>query len=73
MSVEYLMTGKDSVKTSTSGKEYYFNDETAEMAQELYENKDMRLLFSTIKGSTPEMLQKTADIIRILKETNNDG
>lgn len=45
VSIDYLMTGEGSEKESTSGKKYYFSDETAEMAQKLFENKDLRLLF----------------------------
>ena len=33
---------------------YYENEETAEIAQELYENEDMRLLFDAAKDSRPE-------------------
>lgn len=45
VSIDYLMTGEGSEKESTSGKKYYFSDETAEMEQKLFENKDLRLLF----------------------------
>ena len=73
VSLEYLMTGKDSEKESEEGKKYYFSDATAELAQELFENSDMRLLFDAAKDSNPKDLQTAADFLRRLKETNPDG
>ena len=67
VSVEYLLTGKDCEKVSNSGKSYYFDDETAEIAQELFENKDMRLLFSAARGCDPYTLRRTQEILNILK------
>ena len=48
---EYLLTGD-----SKEGDEarYYLNNETAEMAQKLFENKDLRVLFDAAKDATPE-------------------
>lgn len=45
----YLLTGeKDG---------YYINPETAEMAQELFDNRDLRLLFDVARDVTPEQLR----------------
>lgn len=52
---------------------YYENEETAEIAQELYENEDMRLLFDAAKDSKPEDLKMAADLLKRLKSTNPDG
>ena len=73
VSVDYLLTGKDTPKESQSGKIYYFDDETAEAAQELFESKEMRLLFDAAKGSRPEDLKMAEDFLRRLKETNPEG
>lgn len=73
VSPEYLLTGQDAPKESADGKAYYFSDETAEMAQELFESSEMRLLFDAAKGSRPEDLKLTADFLRRLKESNPDG
>ncbi len=73
VSMEYLMTGQNSEKESEEGKKYYFSDATAELAQELFENSDMRLLFDAAKDSNPKDLQTAADFLRRLKETNPDG
>lgn len=73
VSTEYLITGKDTEKVSDSGEKYYFSDETAEMAQELFENKDIRMLFDAARDSKPEDLRMAADLLLRLKGTNNDG
>lgn len=73
VTIDYLINGDSEEPTSTSGKKYYFSDETAEAAQELFDNKDMRLLFEAAKGSRPEDLKMTADFLRRLKETNPEG
>lgn len=52
---------------------YYFNDETAKLAQQLFEDKQLRMLFDAARDSKPEDLQMAADLLRRLKETNPDG
>lgn len=71
--LEYLMTGKWNEKESASGKKYYFNDETAQMAQSLFEQKDLRMLFDAAQDCKPEDLKMAADLLKRLKETNADG
>ena len=61
------------VKSSETNKQYYFSDETAAMAQELFENKDMRVLFDAARGSSAKDLQMVADMLKRFKETNPDG
>lgn len=55
VSVEYLTTGKQP-------EGYYLNEETAEMAQQIYDNKDLRLLFDVAKDVTPEQLKLLHDL-----------
>jgi len=55
VSVEYLTTGKHP-------EGYYLNDETAEMAQAIYENKDLRLLFDVARDVSPEQLKLLHDM-----------
>lgn len=52
---------------------YYVNPATAKMAQELFEDSDMRVLFDAAKDSRPEDLKMAADLLKRLKETNPDG
>lgn len=55
VSVEYLTTGEQS-------EGYYINPDTADMAQQIYENKDLRLLFDVAKDVTPEQLKLLHDL-----------
>lgn len=59
---DYLMTGS----------EYYLKKETAETAQELFEESGMRVLFDAAKGSDPEALRLAAEMLRKMKGTNRD-
>ena len=52
VSVEYLLTGKE----KEGGETYYLNDETKEIAQEIFENKELRMLFNVTRKSTPQRL-----------------
>lgn len=50
VSVEYLTTGEQP-------EGYYLNPETAEVAQEIYDNKELRLLFDAARDVSPEQLR----------------
>ena len=63
VSLEYLMTGK----TKEGDKKYYLNEETAQMAQTLFENKELRVLFDAAKDASPEDLKTTYDMLMALK------
>lgn len=63
VSLEYLMTGEE----KEGGEKYYLNEETAEMAQKLFENKELRVLFDAAKDATPEDLKTTYDMLMALK------
>lgn len=63
VSVEYLMTGEEPTET----EKYYSNDETAEIAQEIFENKELRLLFDAAKDAQPEDLQTVHQMLLALK------
>lgn len=49
VTTEYLLTGEN--------KSYYINDETAKVAQEIFENRDLRALFDVQRDMTPEDLR----------------
>lgn len=53
--------------------EYYQQEETAALAQKLFEDKNLRILFDAAKDSKPEDLQMAADLLARLKQTNPDG
>ena len=71
VSVDYMMTGKDTEKLSNEGQAYYFSDDTAAVAQELFENKDLRMLFDAARDVSPENLRLAAEMLKRFKETNN--
>ena len=49
VSVEYLATG-------VQPDRYYLNDETSEMAKDLYDRRDLRTLFSLAKNCTEDQV-----------------
>lgn len=49
------------------GDKYYLNEETATMAQELFENRDLRVLFDAARDAKPEDLKTTYDMLMALK------
>ena len=53
--------------------QYYLNPETAQMAQELFDNPNMRILFDAARDSKPEDLQMAADMLNRFKKTNPEG
>lgn len=64
VSLEYLMTGEE----KEGGERYYLNDETAQMAQKLFENKELRVLFDAAQDASPEDLKTTYDMLMALKK-----
>ncbi len=64
VSVEYLTTGKQP-------EGYYLNKETAEIAQEIYDNKDLRLLFDASRKATPEQLKLLHNMVLSWKNSDN--
>ena len=62
VTVEYLLTGEE--KESDG---YYLNDDTAAMAQKLFENKELRVLFDAAQDADPEDLKTTYDMLMALK------
>lgn len=58
--LEYLTTGE-------IREGYYLNPETAEVAQEIFENKELRLLFDAAKDASPEDLQTVHQMLLALK------
>ena len=65
VSVEYLLTGEE--------PRFYEDDETAQLAQKILTNPDLRALMQAAEDSTPEDMQMVADILKRMKATNPDG
>lgn len=63
VSVEYLMTGEE----KEGGEKYYLNEETSKMAQDIFENKELRLLFDAARDAEPEDLKAIHSMLLALK------
>ena len=61
VSVEYLTTGEKTDET------YYINEETAKVAQKIFENKELRMLFDAVSDSTPDDLSALHGMALALK------
>lgn len=63
VSVEYLTTGKE----PEINEKYYLNEETAQVAQEIFENKELRALFDVQRDMDPEDLKALHNMALALK------
>ncbi|MDK2965116.1 helix-turn-helix transcriptional regulator [Lacrimispora sp.] len=64
VTVDYLMTGN----TDDDIEHYYTNEETREIAQEIFENPDLKSLFHAARDISPEKLRAHIAFIKSLKE-----
>lgn len=53
-------------------KTYYINEETAQVAQEIFENRDLRALFDVQKDMTPEDLRALYGMALALKRKDGN-
>ena len=67
VSLDYLMTGEEQ-------NGYYLNEETAKLAQEMFEDEDMRSLFDMKRNMPPERFKAHMEFMKNLyeKEKGND-
>ena len=61
VSMEYLM-GEES-----NNESYYFNEETRDMAQKIFEHKELRMLFDAARDAKPEDLETVHSMLLALK------
>lgn len=60
VSVEYLITGEEK-------ENYYLNEETTRIAQEIFEDKELRGLFDAAQDAKPEDLKLIHEMLLALK------
>lgn len=60
---KFIMDGED--EETSNG--YYLSDETAQVAQEIFENKELRALFDVQRGMAPEDLKALHQMALALK------
>lgn len=61
VSMEYLTTG-----VNEDG--YYYDKDTLELAQQLYQNEGLHMLFSATRDATPSELKSFYDMVMIMKK-----
>ncbi|MDF2858674.1 MAG: hypothetical protein K0Q87_4525 [Neobacillus sp.] len=61
VSLEYLL-GKEK-----SEQEYYLNDETAEIANQIFHNKELRMLFDASRKANPDDLKLIIEMVKRFK------
>ncbi len=69
--IDYLMGRTD--KTTMIPQSYYLNEEAARIAQEVFDDPDLRILFDASRNARPEDIRLAAEMLRRFKETNPDG
>lgn len=68
VTLDYLISGEEKqIET------YYLNEETAKMAQAIFENKELRVLFDAARDSSPEDLQTVHSMLLALKRKERGG
>lgn len=67
--IDYLLgrTEKTAILPETIGR-YYLNEETREIAQEVFENPELRSLFHVARDIPPERLKAHIEFMKNLKE-----
>ena len=67
--IDYLLgrTDKTTILPETVGH-YYINDETREIAQEVFENPELRTLFHVARDIPPERLKAHIEFMKNLKD-----
>lgn len=72
VSLDRILTGQDVEKESVEGMKYYFNDETARLAEEMYKNDDLRMLADNTRKMSPEDIKALTAMAQALirKEKN---
>ncbi len=68
VTTDYLMSGEEK-----EADRYYINDETAQVAQEIFENKELRALFDVQRGMSAEDLQALHGMALALKRKERGG
>lgn len=63
VSLEYLMTGKE----KEGGETYYLNEETRKVAQDIFESKELKMLFDAARDAEPEDLEAVHTMLLALK------
>lgn len=69
---DYFNVDLNTLRGRDTEQEYYLNPETKRIAQEIYDNKDLSLLFDAAKDASPEDLHTVHTMLMALKR-KEDG
>lgn len=61
---DYILDGTLNVHKSASGKSYYFDDRTAELAQKLHDDPRLDMFMSSTTKLTPDQFEATLTMIK---------
>lgn len=70
---DYFNVGKSYFLEDESEQGYYTDQETAEYAEELRTNSDLRVLFSASRDLSKKQMQEAYDYIKYLKSKETHG
>lgn len=59
----------DDLQSGGTIEPYYLNQETAELAQKIYENPDLRILFDASENLSPEDIHAVVEIAKRIQST----
>ena len=62
----------DLIEDKPETDDYYIDEESKELAQDLFHNPNLRVLMSAARDVPPESLKIVIDLVTKLKETAND-
>ncbi|RHR72595.1 XRE family transcriptional regulator [Eubacterium sp. AF15-50] len=54
-------------KSNQEEESYYTNPETQQLAQEIFDNPDLKILFDTTKDCSPEDMKKVISMVKAFK------
>ena len=58
---------------SEDDRPYYLNEETAQIAQEAFDNPNIKMLLDASRNARPEDIQLAVAMLKRFKESNPDG
>jgi transcriptional regulator with XRE-family HTH domain len=74
MICEFLEINRsDLMNDQLQDSQYYLNPETAQIAQEVFDNPDLRILFDAARDVSPDNIKLAAEMLSRFKKTNPDG
>lgn len=62
------VTLDDLVSSEKKEAPYFINEKTSQIAQEIYDNPDLGILFDTARGATPDDLKAVIEILKRMKK-----